>query len=69
MLPALFLEYLQMPRQIPRRLVAATNDATPQAVNRTPHALRLPTTALPVMGLVAGGAALPPHPVVVLAGP
>ena len=47
----------------------AANDATPQATNRTPHALKLPTTALPVVGLVAGGTALPPHPMVVLASP
>ena len=49
--------------------MATTSDSTPQAANRTPRALRLLTTSLPVVGLVAGGATLPPHPMVVLAGP
>ena len=69
MLLALLPKSLQMPRQIPQCLVAAASGATPQAANRTPHALRPPTTALLVVGLVAGGATLPPHPVVVLASP
>ena len=69
MLLELLPEYLQMPRQIPQRLVAAVSGTIPQAVTRTPRALKLPAAALPVVGLVAGGAALPPHFVVVLASP
>ena len=49
--------------------MAVASDATPQAATRTPHAPRLLATALLVAGIVAGGVALPPHPMVVLAGP
>ena len=66
---ALWLEFLLMPRPRPPRLVAATSGATPLAVTRTLRARRLPATALPVVVPVVGDAALPHHPVVVLAGP
>ena len=66
---ALWLEFLLMPRPRPPCLVATTSSATPQAVTRTLHARRVLTTALPVVVAVAGDAALPHHPVVVLAGP
>ena len=66
---ALWLECLLMPRRRPPRLVAAASGATPLAVTRTLSARRVLVTALPVVVTVAGGAALPHHPVVVLAGP
>ena len=66
---ALWLECLLMPRRRPPRLVATANGATPLAVTRTLRARRVLVTALPVVVIVAGGAALPHHPVVVLAGP
>ena len=56
-----------MPPPKPLCLGAAANTATPLAVARTPCAPRLPATTLPVV-LMVGGAALPPCPVVVLAG-
>ena len=66
---ALWLEFLLMPRPRPPRLVAAASGATPQAATRTLRALRIPTITLPVVVLVVGDAALPHHPMVVLAGP
>ena len=66
---ALWLEFLLMPRPRPPRLVAAASGTTPQAVIRTLRARRVLATALPVVVLVAGDAALPHHPVAVLVGP
>ena len=66
---ALWLECLLMPRRRPPRLVAFASGATPLAVTRTLSARRVLVTALPVVVAVAGDAALPHHPVVVLAGP
>ena len=49
--------------------MAAVSDATLQATTRTPHAPWLLAIALPVVMLAAKGVTLPPHPMVVLAGP
>ena len=66
---ALWLEFLLMPRPRPPHLVAIASGATPQAVIRTLRARRVLATTLPVVVPVAGAAALPHHPVVVLARP